>query len=139
MLLLVFALVPLNVFNLLTDTPSLNLHAQSSRGKGLLNIIPHQLSSCTIVALSCLGLHVLLSDNLLVFCRAKPHPQHLAAFTWCLALQCLRQSPQQCTQHRYMLVFSCIIYFICILTFECNLLVLLTSSVVICFSVVLFL
>lgn len=31
-------------------------------------------------------------------CRFYPSPQHLAAFTRCLALQCLRQSPQQRTQ-----------------------------------------
>ncbi|KAF7641675.1 hypothetical protein LDENG_00275040 [Lucifuga dentata] len=30
--------------------------------------------------------------------RFHPSPQHLAAFTWCLALQCLRQSPHQRTQ-----------------------------------------
>lgn len=45
-----------------------------------------------------------LSNNLVLFSRAKPLPQHLAAFTWCLALQCLRQPPQQCTQHRYVLI-----------------------------------
>lgn len=39
-----------------------------------------------------------------MLCRAKPLPQHLAAFTWCLVLQCLRELPQQCTRHWYVLI-----------------------------------